>query len=138
VILFAFVLAQCCASCIDFFLSSGVNLVQEHDRFETELEKTILSYNCVYIYSNLHNSMFGKIIATMTFSKDCNLPEGMVRHQLESNLCIGVFPVGKNRAPQIWLQKKFKNLTLGPNPKTSEEKFRQFNDTRGRNERILM
>jgi hypothetical protein len=30
----------------------------------------------------------------------------------------------KNRAPRIWLQKKFKNLTLGPNPKTSEEKFR--------------
>jgi hypothetical protein len=74
VILFAFVLVQCCANCIDFFLSSGVNLVQEHDRFKTELEKTN-----------------NKIIATMTlfkdhpsgrilnkFSKDCNLPEGLV------------------------------------------------------------
>jgi hypothetical protein len=28
-------------------------------------------------------------------------------------------------------KKKFKNLTLGSNPKTSEEKFRQFKDTKG-------
>jgi hypothetical protein len=40
------------------------------------------------------------------------------------------FLIEKNRAPGIWLKKKFKNLTLCPNPKTSEEKFRQFNDTR--------
>jgi hypothetical protein len=33
--------------------------------------------------------------------------------------------------------KKFENLTLGPNPKTSEETFRKFNDTRGRNKRLL-
>jgi membrane protein DedA with SNARE-associated domain len=43
----------------------------------------------------------------------------------------GGFLIEKNRAPRIWLKKKFKNLTLGPNPKTSEEKFRKFNDTRG-------
>jgi hypothetical protein len=34
---------------------------------------------------------------------------------------LGGFLFDKNRAPRIWLKKKFKNLTLGPNPKTSEE-----------------
>jgi hypothetical protein len=64
----------------------------------------------------------------------CNLPEGMVH-------CAGISwraicALGDSLSKKIGrhgfgCEKKFKNLTLGPNPKTSEEKFRQFNDTKG-------
>jgi hypothetical protein len=54
----------------------------------------------------------------------CNLPEGMV-HCLgisrRAILVLGGFLLDKNRAPRIWLKKRFKILTLGPNPKASEE-----------------
>jgi ATP-binding cassette subfamily C (CFTR/MRP) protein 4 len=111
VILFAFVLVQCCASCIEFFLSYWVNLVQEHEGFETESERISISYNCVYIYSglllclvlvtitaawafvhycmmaskNLHNSMLGKIIdATMTFFN--NHPSGRILNRFSKDI----------------------------------------------------
>jgi ATP-binding cassette subfamily C (CFTR/MRP) protein 4 len=111
VILFAFVLVQCCASCIKFFLSHWANLVQAHERFETESERMLISYNCVYIYSglllclllvaiaaswasvyycmmaskNLHNSMLGKIIdATMTFFN--NHPSGRILNRFSKDI----------------------------------------------------
>jgi hypothetical protein len=63
----------------------------------------------------------------------CNLPEGMVHCLGISRRAICV--LGGSLSKKIGrhgfgCKKKFKNLTLGPNPKTSEEKFRQFNDTR--------
>jgi ATP-binding cassette subfamily C (CFTR/MRP) protein 4 len=111
VILFSFVLIQCCASCIEFFLSHWVNLVQEHERFETESERMLISHNCVYIYSglllclvlvtitatwafvhycmiaskNLHNSMLNKIIdATMTFFN--NHPSGRILNRFSKDV----------------------------------------------------
>jgi ATP-binding cassette subfamily C (CFTR/MRP) protein 4 len=111
VILFSFVLIQCCASCIEFFLSHWVNLVQEHERFETESERMLITHNCVYIYSglllclvlvtitatwafvhycmiaskNLHNSMLNKIIdATMTFFN--NHPSGRILNRFSKDV----------------------------------------------------
>jgi ATP-binding cassette subfamily C (CFTR/MRP) protein 4 len=111
VILFAFVLVQCCATCIEFFLSHWVNLVQKHERFVTETERMLISHNCVYIYSglllclvlvtitatlafvhyclmaskNLHNSMLGKIIdATMTFFD--NHPSGRILNRFSKDI----------------------------------------------------
>jgi ATP-binding cassette subfamily C (CFTR/MRP) protein 4 len=111
VILFSFVLIQCCASCIEFFLSHWVNLVQEHERFETETERMLITHNCVYIYSglllclvlvtitatwafvhycmiaskNLHNSMLNKIIdATMTFFN--NHPSGRILNRFSKDV----------------------------------------------------
>jgi ATP-binding cassette subfamily C (CFTR/MRP) protein 4 len=108
VILFAFVLVQYCATCIEFFLS---HWVQEHEWFETESERMLISHNCVYIYSglllclvlvtitatlafvhyclmaskNLHNSILGKIIdATMTFFK--NHPSGRILNRFSKDI----------------------------------------------------
>jgi ATP-binding cassette subfamily C (CFTR/MRP) protein 4 len=109
VILFAFVVVQCCASSIEFFLSHWINLVQEHERFETESERILI--NRIYIYSglllclvlvtitatlafvhycmmaskNLHNSMLGKIIdATMTFFN--NHPSGRILNRFSKDI----------------------------------------------------
>jgi ATP-binding cassette subfamily C (CFTR/MRP) protein 4 len=111
VIFFAFVVVQCCASSIEFFLSHWINLVQEHKRFETESERILISRNYIYIYSglllclvlvtitatlafvhycmiaskNLHNSMLGKIIyATMTFFD--NHPSGRILNRFSKDI----------------------------------------------------
>ncbi|XP_068901839.1 probable multidrug resistance-associated protein lethal(2)03659 [Tenebrio molitor] len=108
VILFAFVLVQYCATCIEFFLS---HWVQEHEWFETESERMLISHNCIYIYSglllclvlvtitatlafvhycmmaskNLHNSILGKIIdATMTFFN--NHPSGRILNRFSKDI----------------------------------------------------